>query len=159
MKPKRILVFLLVYLLGLLTPVILLAVGNPFALAFSVGLAMTSTERVEVIRSISPDGLVDAVLLRENPGVLSDFRYLLYLVPSGHRISGAPVLDARALLDEDLQWNQPRMLELAFAKGQIKHFENVWERQAENGRRHTVEIRLSPTSSRLVYQPSKAAKP
>jgi hypothetical protein len=58
---KRALLYMGVYLLGLFTPVVILALGNPYSLFFA---AMFRGASEEIVRTTSPDGMVDAVQVR-----------------------------------------------------------------------------------------------
>jgi len=78
----------------------------------------------ELERAKSPDGIVDAVLVRGDGGATTSYSYLIYLVPSGAKLDKDPALfePSRALFDtsnqKDLQmvWIKPKSLEIRHRK-------------------------------------------
>lgn len=82
--------------------------------------------REETARVTSPDGVVDAILIRINPGAFSGYLYHVHIVPKGAQSSGAPVLNGKHFVQEKLRWIEPHLLEVQYAKARVFHFGNLW---------------------------------
>jgi hypothetical protein len=106
----------------------------------------------EIQRAKSPDGIVDAVLVRGNAGATTGFVFSVFLVPTGARFDEkAPAFERdRALFRADhhdglqLVWRKPKFLEIRFAKARIFHFINFWHSQEVQNYSYVVELRLVP---------------
>ena len=103
---------------------------------------------------ISPDGVVDAVLIQDNCGALCSFGYSVFVVPRGQR---APrdferaVFHADSMVDEKLTWKSERVLEIAYSKAEIYKFRNISYPLGEYGAKeknwkYRVEVRLAPSA-------------
>ncbi len=106
----------------------------------------------EIQRVKSPDGIVDAVLVRGAGGATTGFSFSVFLVPSGTSFNEkAPAFEKdRAVFSEDhhdglqLVWQKPKFLEIRFAKARIFHFTNFWHSPDVQNYTYVVEVRLVP---------------
>jgi len=109
-------------------------------------------EYEEIERIKSPDGIVDAVLVRGHGGATTGFNFSVFLVPRGIKFDKKASWFEReqALFradhDEGLQlvWRKPKFLEIRFAKARIFQFRNVWHSQEVQDYSYVVELRLVP---------------
>jgi hypothetical protein len=114
----------------------------------------------EIQRVKSPDGIVDAVLVRGSTGATTGFNVAVFLVPSGTRFDEkAPAFESdRSLFRADhydrlqLIWQKPKFLEIRFAKARIFQFSNFWHSPDVQNYSYVVEVRLVPLdeSSSLI---------
>lgn len=110
-------------------------------------------EYEEIERVSSPDGVVDAVLVRGDGGATTSFSYSVFLVPAATSFDQtAPLFEHdRGLFVADHQeglelvWRKPKFLEIRFAKARIFQFSNFWHSREVDDFRYTVEVRLVPT--------------
>jgi hypothetical protein len=87
-------------------------------------------EYEEILRVQSPDGKVDAVLMRGNAGAMSSFHYGLYIVPSWSQISNKDinnnrykaVCNAERMEGEKIVWLKNKVLEIQYSKAQAFEF-------------------------------------
>jgi len=103
----------------------------------------------EVGRLTSPDGVIDAVVMRVNPGAFSSFLYNLYLVPKGTRkIEGveAPILSTSGGDAPTVRWDKSHFLTVDTDDSQIMSFGNLWYSQKVND--YYVELSLLPASGK-----------
>lgn len=99
--------------------------------------------REEIARVPSPDGIVEAVLIRTNAGATTAFGYELYIVPPGGKGQrGREQLRADHLTDIGIQWRQSKLLEVHYKEGRIFHFSNFWSSKEVGEFNYVVEIRL-----------------
>ena len=103
----------------------------------------------EIQRLPSPDGKVDAVIIKRNCGATTSFAYLLFIVPSGDKISGStsPIFEADHLKNEDLFWKEPKFLNIVYEQARIFHFSNFWHSKEIDNFEYVVEIRETPRSA------------
>lgn len=108
--------------------------------------AANGQEAVELSRSVSPDSLVDAVLIRDNVHATTPYVYRVYLVPHGQArpMNGTERLRADHVEGLVLQWIEPTVLTIQFSKARVFHFSNFWNSREVRDFRHTVELRLLP---------------
>jgi hypothetical protein len=107
----------------------------------------------ELQRVKSPDGVVDAVLVRGDGGATTGFAFAVFLVRSGTAFDekAAPFEQDRAVFKTDhheglqLVWTKPQFLEIRFAKARIFHFTNFWHSADVQNYRYVVEVRLVPS--------------
>jgi hypothetical protein len=107
----------------------------------------------EIARAKSPDGVVDAVLVRGNRGATTPYTFSAFLVPSGTAFDQkSPWFEAqRALFTTDhqegleLSWRVAKFLEIRYAKGRIYRFTNFWQAREVQDFTYVVELRLVPT--------------
>jgi hypothetical protein len=105
----------------------------------------------ELMRVSSPGGVVDAVLVVKLTGTLSPTPFFVYIVPSGSKKMGYPVLLGWGFCGtQAARWSAPRFLEIEFTKGKIIKFWNFWEDKSVQNFEYVVEVRLVPTSERSL---------
>ena len=118
---------------------------------------------LEQVRKSSPDERFDAVMIREMyGGAMGGIDWYVYLVPKGKAVSRGlrPLLKAGSFDGTDLAWQQAHLLEIPYSKGLIEQFRNLWcLDEIENvgptgGHDYCVEIRLAPSSSFSILNPS-----
>lgn len=115
-------------------------------LVIPLGLALAGCSPIkeEVERVPSPDGAVDAVVIRVNAGATVSFYYDVYLVPAGSRVAGREVADFYGLYSTDgwaegvrPVWVEEGALQLVFEKARQG---NLRQRSVEvAGRRIQLE--------------------
>jgi hypothetical protein len=98
----------------------LLGVASPYACywAFSRFVQPTLGGHDELVRLTSPDGVLDAVVMRVNPGAFSSFLYDLYLVPKGaKKIEGIedPILHTSEGDAPTIRWEKSHFLTVDLA--------------------------------------------
>jgi hypothetical protein len=119
--------------------------------------------RWEAERVASPDGTVDAVMVGSGCGPLCSDTYQVTVVPKG---ASAPTeveqyaFSADDMVDAQLHWKQPHLLEIVYKKARINDFRNISYPFAKFGDRasweYKVEIRLAPSSEGFSYLQSAA---
>lgn len=131
-----------------------LILASCFLVACAHGIA-EDLNRVEEARITSPDGRVDAVMIREPVGgALGGVYWHVFIVP---RAAPAPkdskdsILDADVLRGEALVWKQNHLLEIHYDIAHIEQFRNLWGSNEAEGRAwrrgdYLAEVRLAPSS-------------
>ena len=107
-----------------------------------------------IVRVKSPDGRLQAVLLRSDPGAMNDFEYFLYVIPVGSELrdypwwlgGDEPVLTGADFDNLKITWSQDRVLDVAYSKAIVYSFSNFWLNRGRDRSKHIVEIRLRPTA-------------
>lgn len=113
----------------------------------------------EIARAPSPDGVVDAVLIRDNCGAPCSYGYSVFIVPKGEPAPSdfeRDIFSADDMLDEKLVWKQPHLLNISYSKALIYKFRNLAYPLAEFGAKeknwsYKVEIQLAPSSTGFSY--------
>jgi hypothetical protein len=132
---------------------VLATIGLPRLLA-SAGDRVLPLHLEEIGRVSSPDGRVDAVMIRDNCGPLCSFGYSVFLVPRGEAAPedvNRAIFQAYDMEREALSWKRERVLEIAYEKATISRFRNLshpfgdFDRKEKNWQ-YRVEIRLAPTT-------------
>jgi hypothetical protein len=103
----------------------------------------------EVLRLTSPDGVLDAVVMRVNPGAFSSFLYNLYLVPKGTRkIEGIeePILRTVESDAPTVRWEKSHFLTIDIGDSHVPSFANLWYSTKVND--YCVELTLSGASGK-----------
>ena len=107
----------------------LLGVASPYIADMAIGWALTGAGH-EMSRQTSPDGLLDAVVIEDDPGAWSSFIYYLYLVPKGQKVSyvhSDPAIAKSSEGDElTTNWNKSHLLGVNAGNAHIKWFANLW---------------------------------
>jgi len=128
-------------------------------------LVSTAANRVfplalkEIARVSSPDGAVDAVMIRDNCGAPCSYGYSIFIVPKG---TTAPknfaqvVFSADDMVNGTLVWKQPHLLAVSYSKATIQKFRNFSFPFGEFGAKeknwdYKVEIQLAPSSNGFSY--------
>lgn len=108
-------------------------------------LGCNPPEEREIQRHVSPDRLVDAVLVERLTDATVATPTVLFLVASGKEWKGEP---SRLLGDsfEGLQviWKRPNFLEIHYKKGRIFSFASFWNSRDVQNFKYEVELRLVP---------------
>jgi hypothetical protein len=120
-------------------------VGGAAERIFPIGLE-------EIARVTSPDGVIDAVMIRDNCGVPCPFGYSVFLVPKGRNAPkdfAQPVFRADSMVDEKLTWKTDHILEIAYSKAEIYAFRNISYPLGDFGAKegnwqYRVEVCLKP---------------
>ena len=112
----------------------------------------------EAMRSTSPDGKLDAVLLEDTSGgTLGGVFWSVYVVPKG---SAVPKDALKRLFFADeltkgaIAWSKPHLLEIHYDKASIMQFRNI-STKSETGLEY-VELRLVPSSEYSLLTPEGA---
>jgi len=131
-------------------------------LASRAGDLFWPSEDKEIVRVTSPDGRVDAVMIRDNCGAPCYFGYSVFIVPRGmnpSKGSKGTIFYADDMADEKLTWKQPHLLSIGYSRALIYSFRNVSYPLHEFGKEETwlykVEIQLAPTSTGFSYLESR----
>lgn len=127
-------------------------------------LLSKGSNRTEEIRVTSPDGRLDAVMVREMyGGATGGIQWDVFIVPKGVPAPSdgqRSLFSASDLTAEKLVWRQPHVLEIGFDEAAIEEFRNLWaldeiDRVGSSGEGdHFVEIRLAPSSEYSRLTPS-----
>jgi hypothetical protein len=112
----------------------------------------------EVSRVTSPDGIVDAVVIRSHCGAPCSTNYSVFVVPKGREVgrkADQRVFSADDLTGQLLTWKKAHLLEIAYGRALILSFQNVtypFLRAGQtNSYEYRVEMRLAPTSPGFSY--------
>lgn len=119
--------------------------GLFFALLLCVSCdGMGSSERVEVSRVASPDGALDAVLVRTNGGATTGFVFEVFLVPGGRDVSEGDsavlAFDRTDVLSTE--WDDEHRLTFILEGGRVLHFRSSKYVSTAPGGLREVESRL-----------------
>ena len=119
-------------------------------------LRISSSDRSEEMRVTSPNGKLDAVMIRESyGGAAGGFEWYVFIVPKGESAPGDDshaLFQAGELSGERLVWSQPHLLEIHYDLAEIEQFRNLWglyevqDVGRTGARDYDVEIRLAPSS-------------
>lgn len=136
-------------------------VGAAVLLISACGLVFP-VERVERSRVASPDGRVEAVVVRTNAGATTSYGYNVYIVPAG----GKPeekreLLNADGLSEGELRvaWTAPRVLQISVGDARIYHYKNFWMSADVDEYDYVVKVRLDQSFAAAVTSPVGRAEP
>ena len=110
---------------------------------------------LEQVRATSPNGQLDAVLIRESRGgAWTGWDWYVYIVAKGstvHLDYSHSIFYASTLTGEKLVWSQEHLLEIHYDIAEIERFRNLWgSNEIPNvgsaGEQYFVEIQLKPAS-------------
>lgn len=110
----------------------------------------------EFSRKTSPDGVVDAVVVQDNPGAFSSYIYFLYIVPRGTNPGGTgdPYVvntsEGDALV---VNWDKPHFLSVTTGNSHAKFFGNLW--YSKKVPDYYVELTLTETSKHYLQESGK----
>jgi hypothetical protein len=107
----------------------------------------------EIARIKSPDGIVDAVLIRSSYAAFGSSAYDVYLCPAGVMFENdgtffkheASLFGAEDIKGLQLHWRESKLLEIQYAKAEIAHFRNIWSEKAVQNYEYVVELQLAPS--------------
>jgi hypothetical protein len=116
-------------------------------------LTSEATNVSEQARLTSPNGQLDAVLIREDGGgAAGGWEWYVYIVAKGNRVDqrhAHAIFNAGTLTDAKLVWSQEHLLQIGYNIAYINQFSNIWGsdelHEARNGSEYLVEIRLLPS--------------
>jgi hypothetical protein len=110
----------------------------------------------EEARVSSPNGQLDAVIIREDGGgAAGGWEWYVYIVAKGSGVDESKVhavFNAGTLTGEKLVWRQEHLLEIYYDMAYINQFSNIWGSSAihnvegTNENEYLVEIRLVPAN-------------
>ncbi len=107
------------------------------------------SESIETKRITSPDGLVDAILLKTNAGATTSYGYDLFIVikgAAGEKLSlDYSKFSADKINDIRITWLENKVLQIDCKSARIFRFSNFWQSKDVQDYRYIVEIRISPT--------------
>jgi hypothetical protein len=108
-------------------------------------LGCSPPESQEIGRYVSPDKLVDAVLVELKTGPTVATPTKLFLVPAGKDWSADPPILLGDYFEElRIVWQRPNLLEIHYKKGRIFSFASFWASKDVEMFKHLVELRLVP---------------
>jgi hypothetical protein len=115
----------------------------------------------EQSRVTSPNGRLDAVLLRDDGGgAAGGWEWYVYIVAKGNRVDESKahaILNAGTLTGGKLVWTQQHLLEIRYEIAGINQFRNLWglseiQDVGNSGQNdYLVEIRLGPASQDFSF--------
>jgi hypothetical protein len=133
-KEKILLLIIFVFLLGAASPYLCYWAFYRFVQPSLGG-------RDEVVRITSPDGVLDAVVMRVNPAAFSSFLYDLYLVPTGtKKIEGIedPILHTSEGDAPTIRWEKSQFFTVDAGDSDVTYFGNLW--YSTKGNDYYVEL-------------------
>jgi hypothetical protein len=105
----------------------------------------------EIARTTSPDGKVDAVMIRDNCGAPCSFGYSVFIVPRGQGAATdlkQNVFTADDMVGERLVWKQQHLVAVGYDRARIYNFRNFfYPFRGEKNWSYQVEIQLAPSSA------------
>jgi hypothetical protein len=113
-------------------------------------------KELERERVTSPNGQLDAVMIREDGGgAAGGWEWYVYIVAKGRPVvtpKSHVIFNAGTLTGEKLSWPQEHLLEIHYEIAYINHFGNIWgsseihDAGGAGKGEYLVEIRLVPSS-------------
>lgn len=108
------------------------------------GACVIPSPREELKRVVSPDSLVEAVIVREGGSPTVDYGYEVYIVPFGDPLPRRPRFGATNVADLEVVWPQARLLQIRYRRAKIDRFVNWWHSAKLENYRYVVELQLVP---------------
>ena len=103
----------------------------------------------EYYRVKSPDGEVDAVLMKSDAGATTSFSYNLFLLPKGSSSQKLSLDYSQFIVDKaeslKITWINNKILQIDCKSARIFRFSNFWQSKEIQDYRYIVELRISPT--------------
>lgn len=100
---------------------------------------------VEIERSRSPDGRVEAIVKSGSIDATTPNVVELYIVQSGADVKDENlVLVGDHFQDVTISWRRDRFLDITYLEGRIFRYQNFWQSKAVDEYSYVVEIRLIP---------------
>jgi len=117
-------------------------------------------DQEEIARVTSPDGVVDAVMIRDNCGAVCPYGYSVFVVPKAQPAPSdlkQSAFSADDMVGERLAWKQPHLLSIGYDKALIYRFHNVSYPLGEfharqNNWDYKVEVQLVPSAAFAYLQ-------
>jgi hypothetical protein len=108
----------------------------------------------ELLRLVSPDKKVEAVLLRsKSAGATVSIYYQISIVPFGKKPTRSDtVFGAEKLEGESIEWVAPKVLEIKYKKARIIIFRNYWQSKEVENYGYNVEVVLEKKRERGATQ-------
>jgi len=94
----------------------------------------------EVVRKVSPDSMVDAVVVKMDCGSTTDYSYHIFITPLGKIPKGSPVFIADKVDDISLVWGSSKELFIYYKNARIFNFTNFWQSKDVEDFKYTVSI-------------------
>lgn len=116
---------------------------------------LKAATQTEILRVVSPDSIVDAVVTRNSAGATTSNVFRIFVVPRGQPVPSDERLErfrADKVSSLCVEWRRPRLLELRYDRARIFRFTNFWNSRDVQQFQYVVELRLealNPTSSLL----------
>lgn len=99
----------------------------------------------EIERQVSPDKLVDVVVVEPKTFATDAIVTTIYLVAAGKEWKGeSPILGGNRLEGLQVIWKRPNFLEIHYKKGRIFSFASFWNSRDVQNFKYEVELRLVP---------------
>ena len=112
-------------------------------------IPLFETSSTEHYRVKSPDGEVDAVLMKSDGGATTSFSYSLFLLPKGTSRKKLSLDYSQLIADRaeslKITWIENKILQIDCKSARIFRFSNFWQSKEIQDYRYIVEIRISPT--------------
>jgi hypothetical protein len=148
-RPQLVLAFIAIYIFGIATPYL---ARYPLALIRPLISGVT-----EFSRQTSPDGVLDAVVIQDNPGAFSSYLYDLYLVPKGARAEGpladSPIMDTSEGDPITVNWEKAHFLAVSTGDSHVRFFGNLW--YSKRLPDYYVELTLSTAGRHYLQENGK----
>ncbi len=148
-RPPLILTFIAAYIFG---------VATPYLLRYPLALIRPTISGVkEFSRQTYPDGVLDAVVIQDNPGAFSSYLYDLYLVPKGAKAEGLsadpPIVDSSEGDAITVNWEKAHFLAVSTGDSHVKFFGNLW--YSKRVPDYYVELTLSAAGKHYLQENGK----
>ncbi len=132
--------------------------ATPYLASYVLGLVGHSMAgEVEFSRKTSPDGVLDAVVIQDNPGAFSSYIYYLFLVPKGEKTGGISSDPAIVNTSEGdplmVSWEKPHFLSVDSGDSHVKFFGNLW--YSKKVPDYYVELTLASTGKQYLQESGK----
>ncbi len=117
-----------------------------FLLILTIVTACDDVGLEELKRLPSPDGKVEAVLIRVSGNATVGFGYRVYIVLPQERIDNFDDADARLIAYKadhvDIEWSGDKELSITYGEMKILHFSNFWNSKELDNFEHEIRIDL-----------------
>ena len=147
--PQFVLASIAIYIFGIATPYL---ARYPLAL---IRPAISGVR--EFSRQTSPDGVLDAVVIQDNPGAFSSYLYDLYLVPKGAKAEGVsaapPIVDTSEGDAITVNWEKPHFLTVSTGDSHVRFYGNLW--YSKRVPDYYVELTLSTAGRHYLQENGK----
>lgn len=109
-----------------LIAVYIFGIATPYLARYPLALIRPAISGVkEFSRHTSPDGVLDAVVIQDNPGAFSSYLYDLYLVPKGAKAESfsadPPVVDTSEGDPITVNWEKAHFLAVSTGDSHVRY--------------------------------------